>query len=78
MQVRRQIKPVYKALANTEERSSLNNGDVVHRPFRSDLRVKTYTKGTAVTVSDVSSTDESLTVDTAKIAPFYVNFSVFA
>lgn len=73
MQVRRQVKPVYKALANTEERSSLSNGDVVHRPYRSDLRVKTYTKGTPVTVTDISSSDESLTVDVAKIVPFYVD-----
>lgn len=73
MQIRRQIKPVYKALSNMEERASLANGDTVHRPFRSDLLVKTYTKGTAVTVTDVSSTDESLAVDTAKIVPFYVD-----
>lgn len=73
MQIRRQVKPIYKALASMEERAMLKDGDVVHRPFRSDLRVKTYTKGTAVTVTDVSSTDESLTVDTAKIVPFYVD-----
>jgi hypothetical protein len=73
MQIRRQVTPVYKAVANMEERAMLKDGDVVHRPYRSDLRVKTYTKGTAITITDIGSTDESLSVDTAKVAPFYVD-----
>jgi len=64
---------VYRELASFEERSMLKDGDVVHRPYRSRLLVQTYTKGTAVTVQDVSSTDEYLTVDTTKVAPFYVD-----
>lgn len=73
MQIVRIKEPVYKAIANTEERASLKNGDVVHRPYRSALNVQTYTKGTAVTVQDLTATDESLTVGTAKIVPFYVD-----
>jgi hypothetical protein len=34
---------------------------------------QTYTKGTDITVQDVSGTDEYLVVDTAKVVPFYVD-----
>ena len=60
-------------LANTELRAVLNDGDTVHKPYSSHLYGKTYTKGTDVTVIDVSGTDEYLTVDTTKIVPFYVD-----
>lgn len=73
MQVVRIKEPVYRALANFEERSNLKDGDTVHRPYRSKLRVMTYTKGTDVSLQDVTSTDESLTVSTTKIVPFYVD-----
>lgn len=73
MQIVRFKLPVYRALANFEERATLNNGDTVHRPYRTRLRVKTYSRGTAVTPQDVSGTDETLVVDTAKIVPFYVD-----
>jgi hypothetical protein len=61
------------ALANTELRDYLTIGDTVHKPYRSHLHVKTYTKGSEITVFDVSGTDEYLTVDTTKIVPFYVD-----
>jgi len=61
------------ALANTELRDQLSVGDVIHKPYRSRLHVKDYTKGTDITVADVSGTDEYLTVDTTKIVPFYID-----
>lgn len=61
------------ALANTELRDVLTVGDQIHKPYRSHLHVKTYTKGTDITVFDVSGTDEYLSVDTTKIVPFYVD-----
>lgn len=73
MQIVRIKEPVYRALANFEERSNLKNGDTVHRPYRSSLLVQSYSKGTAVTVQDVTATDESLSVGTTKIVPFYVD-----
>lgn len=73
MQIVRIKEPVYRALANFEERSNLKNGDTVHRPYRSSLLVQSYTKGTAVSVQDVTATDESLSVGTTKIVPFYVD-----
>lgn len=61
------------AIASTEERSSLTYGDRVHRPYHSRIPVQTYTKGSAITMSDVNTTDEYLDVDQAKLAGFYLD-----
>ena len=60
-------------VANTELRADLQEGDVLHKPYGSYARVQTYTKGTDITVKDLSTTDDTLTVDTAKVASFYVD-----
>ena len=73
MQIIRHKESVYKAIGNMEERAQLKNGDTAHRPYRSRMRVQTYTKGTAVTPQDVTATDESLVVDQTRIVPFYVD-----
>jgi len=64
---------VYRQIANFEEEAQLKHGDVVNRPYRSSLVVQTYTPGTAVTIQDITDTNEQLTVATAKIIPFYVD-----
>lgn len=61
------------AIANVELRALLSDGDTAHKPYRSKMLAQTYTKGTAVTIQDVTSTDETLSVDTAKVVPFYVD-----
>ncbi len=62
------------ALATTELRTYLNDGDTVHKPYRSYLAAQTYSKGTDIsTFNDLTATDEYLTVDTAKVVPFYVD-----
>ncbi len=61
------------ALANTEFRDVLVEGDTINKPYRSHLVVKDYTKGTDITAQDVSGTNEQLTVATAKVVPFYVD-----
>lgn len=60
-------------IANTELRADLKDGDTLHKPYGSYARVQTYTKGTDITVKDLSSTDQTLTVATAKVASFYVD-----
>lgn len=60
-------------VANTELRADLKDGDTLHKPYGSYPRVQTYTKGTDITVKDISSTDDTLTVGTAKVASFYVD-----
>ncbi len=60
-------------IANTELRADLKDGDTLHKPYGSYPRVQTYTKGTDITVKDLSATDDTLTVNTAKVASFYVD-----
>jgi hypothetical protein len=64
---------VSRELANMEERAQLSNGVKVHRPYHSDVQVNTYTKGTAVSIQDITATDEYLTVDQTKEATVYID-----
>ena len=73
MQVTNYRKAVYRAIVSMEEQSTLTKGDTVHRPYRSTLAVRTYTRGTAVIIRDITDTDESLTVNVSKVVPFYVD-----
>lgn len=60
-------------IANTEERARLTKGDRVHRPYHSEVYTSTYTKGTAYTPLDVSTTDEYLEVNQTPIIPIYID-----
>lgn len=73
MQIVHHKNDVYFAICNFEEQEKLTKGDTVHRPYRSTLSVVDYTRGTAVTIQDITDTDENLQVTTAKIVPFYVD-----
>lgn len=73
MQVTHHKVDVFRAIANFEEASNLKEGDTVNRPYRSRMVAQTYTRGTAFTVRDISKTNEQLLVQTAKVAPFYVD-----
>jgi len=64
---------VAREIANMEERAIMSNGLKVHRPYHSDVRVNNYTKGTAVTVQDVTATDEYLTVDQTRESTVYID-----
>jgi hypothetical protein len=64
---------VFRAICNFEEQSNLKDGDSVNRPYRSKMVGQTYSRGTAFTVRDISKTNEKLEVNTAKVAPFYVD-----
>lgn len=55
---------------------SMPDGDTLHRPYQSDPSVGTYTRNatsSAVSASDIATTDEYLTVGTAQYASFYVD-----
>ncbi len=73
MQIVRFKLPVYRAVANFEERALLKTGDTVHRVYRTGLRVVSYTKGTALTAQDLTATDESLAVNQTKAIMFYID-----
>lgn len=64
---------VFRSLANFEEQAVLKDGQKVDRPYRSDVVVESYTKGTALTAQDLTATSDTLTVDVIKATLFYVD-----
>ena len=64
---------VYKALASSEEQSTLSMGQIVDRPYRSNLVVEDYTKGTAATAQDLTATSDQLTINKQKTILMYVD-----
>ena len=73
MQVKHENIAVFRAIANFELADELQEGDTVNKPYRSDLYAVDYTRGTAITMQDVTNASEALTVNVAKIVPFYVD-----
>ena len=66
-------KLIAREIASMEEQAVLRDGDMVHRPYYSDVVVNNYTKGTDVTVQEVSATDEYLVVNKSKEATVYID-----
>jgi hypothetical protein len=66
-------KLIAREIASMEEQAVLRDGDMVHRPYYSDVVVNNYTKGVDVTVQDVSATDEYLVVNKSKEATVYID-----
>jgi len=73
MQVTHHKVDVFRAICNFEEAANLKEGDTVNRPYRSKMVSQAYTRGTAFTVRDISKTNEQLTVNVARVAPFYID-----
>ena len=73
MQVTRYHVPVYMAQASFEERAKLTKGQSVTRPTVATMTEEDYTRGTDITFQDTTETNETLTVQTAKVVPFYVD-----
>ena len=66
-------KLIAREIASMEEQALLRDGDMVHRPYYSDVVVNNYIKGTDVSVQDVSATDEYLVVNKSKEATVYID-----
>lgn len=64
---------VYKSLASSEEQKTLTYGQIVDRPYRSNLKVENYVKGTAATAQDLTATSDQLTVNIQKTILIYVD-----
>lgn len=73
MQRKHAKEAVYRAITSFEEQTLLKQGDTVHRPYRSAIVGQKYTRGTAVTIQDLTNTDETLVVNTAEVFPFYID-----
>lgn len=66
-------KLIAREIASMEEQATLRDGDMVHRPYYSDVVVNNYIKGVDVTVQDVVATDEYLVVNKSKEATVYID-----
>lgn len=66
-------KLIAREIASMEEQATLRDGDMVHRPYYSDVVVNDYSKGVDVTVQDVTATDEYLVVNKSKEATVYID-----
>jgi len=64
---------VFRNIASFREEASLTDGQIVDRPYRADLVVQNYTKGTALTAQDISATSDTLTVNKIKALLIYVD-----
>ena len=73
MQLKHEKSDVFRAIARMTEREILKHGDTLNRPFRSAVTVQNYTRGTDFAVRDLTTTNEQLSVDTAKVAPMYID-----
>ena len=64
---------VFQALASFEEQATLVDGQIVDRPYRSDIVGETYNKGTALTAQDLTATSDQLTVNQFKGMLLYID-----
>lgn len=63
-------KPVFRMIANFEERSNLIDGQSVVRPRKSIFVTQTYTRGSDLTMQTITEANETLTVNTSVSSPF--------
>lgn len=54
---------VYRSIASFKEEATLTDGQIVDRPYRSDLYAETITRGTALNQQDITTTSDTLTVN---------------
>ena len=66
-------KNVFRNIASFREEAVLSDGLKVDRPYRADVYVQAYTKGTALTAQDITATSDQLTVDKIFAALIYVD-----
>lgn len=66
-------KNVFRNIASFREEAVLTNGQKVDRPYRADVYVQPYVKGTALTAQDITATSDQLTVDKIFAALIYVD-----
>ena len=64
---------VFQSIASFEEQKTLVDGQIVDRPYRSDVVAETYTKGSALTAQDLTATTDKLTVNQFKGMLLYVD-----
>lgn len=66
-------KNVSFAIVSRREEKTLKDGQTVDRPYRADVYVEAYTKGTALTAQDITANSNTLTVNRIFAALIYVD-----
>jgi len=66
-------KNVFRNIASFREEAVLRDGQTVDRPYRADVYVQSYTKGTALTAQDITATSDTLTVNKIFALLIYVD-----
>lgn len=64
---------VFRSFASFEEQKTLSYGLTVDRPYRADLVVENYVKGTAASAQDLSASSNTLTINKQKTILMYVD-----
>lgn len=54
---------VYRSIASFREEATLTDGQIVDRPYRSDISVEIISRGTALNQQDLTTTSDTLTVN---------------
>ncbi|MDP1570811.1 MAG: hypothetical protein Q8L86_12505 [Vicinamibacterales bacterium] len=63
----------FRSFANFEEQDGLSDGLKVDRPYRSNVVIENYVKGTALEGQSLDATSDQLTIDTVKGLLMYVD-----
>ena len=66
-------KTLFRSLADWSEEAVLTDGQIVDRPYFSDVEVEKYTKGTALSAQDVTATTDKLTVNQSWAILIYID-----
>ena len=61
------------ALYNLSLVEDLKQGTVLHNPYTTTSKVQTYTPGSALTATDITATDDTITVNTTKAIYEYID-----
>lgn len=56
-------KNIYRSICSFREEAVLKDGQIVDRPYRADIYVGPYTKGTALAAQDITASSDQLTVN---------------
>lgn len=66
-------KNIFRNICSFREEAVLTKGQKVDRPYRADVYVQPYVKGTALTAQDITATSDQLTVDKVFASLIYVD-----
>lgn len=64
---------VAMAVSDVSFKATMSRGDTLNRPYRSTLTVQSYTRGTAITIDDLTDTNEQLSINNEYAHGFYVD-----